>query len=122
MNRDTLARAESPKKTEEVSERSRERKYHGICSTCKKAPICTYPRDPERPVLRCNEFESHGNPSVFEGESILRTSRPPVKSSAELEEDSGTYKGLCKSCLNREICPWAKREGGIWRCEEYRGL
>jgi hypothetical protein len=123
-------RAKSPKKDREVSERSRNKEFSGICSTCKKAPVCTYRRDPERPVLRCNEFESYGKPSVFEskrnsmqrttGNGISRTTGSGVKSSAELEMDSGKYKGLCKSCKNREICTFSKPEGGVWHCEEYR--
>jgi hypothetical protein len=30
---------------------------HGLCSTCIKDATCTFPRDPEQPVLECEEFE-----------------------------------------------------------------
>ncbi|MEO0114965.1 MAG: NAD(P)H-dependent oxidoreductase subunit E [candidate division WOR-3 bacterium] len=32
-------------------------KTAGLCSTCIKAATCTFPRDPNRPVLECEEFE-----------------------------------------------------------------
>ena len=31
--------------------------YGGLCSTCASAPTCTFPRDPARPVLQCEELD-----------------------------------------------------------------
>ncbi len=30
----------------------------GLCRTCDGAPRCTYPRDPEQPILQCEEYDS----------------------------------------------------------------
>ncbi len=100
---------------------SRKTEYRGLCSTCKKALICRYPRDPNRPVMFCDEFEGYTPSQVkITGKNISPLAGSRVKSSAELEKDSGKYKGLCKSCKNREICTFSKPEGGVWHCEEYR--
>ena len=46
----------------------REMKYKkrtGLCLTCAKASTCTFPRDPKRPILECEEFEGEKfNPKV----------------------------------------------------------
>ena len=31
--------------------------YAGLCVTCRWTATCTFPRDPEKPVLQCEEFE-----------------------------------------------------------------
>ena len=37
----------------------------GLCLTCAKASTCTFPRDPKRPILECEEFEGETfNPKV----------------------------------------------------------
>ena len=93
----------------------------GLCSTCNNAASCTLSRDSDRPVLECEEFDSYelllpktvGHPN----------SRPKdVATDVGSEEDVGSdnYIGLCKTCEERESCEFPKREGGVWRCEEYR--
>jgi len=34
----------------------------GLCVNCKNAPDCTYPRSPERPVIRCEEYDCDAAP------------------------------------------------------------
>ena len=97
-------------------------KYSGICSTCKHAPTCTYPRDPKRPVLCCEEFEIEiGEPQrvKFSGKDLLSSGLPSPRSDSD-EDDSARYKGLCSDCENRKSCTYPKPEGGVWHCEEYQ--
>lgn len=89
--------------------------YRGLCSTCKKAPMCTYPRDKDRSVLQCDEFE--GYEYTPEKEMTFAASFMPKRSS--LDKDLGKYKGLCKLCEKRETCTYPKPEGGVWHCDEY---
>jgi hypothetical protein len=86
----------------------------GLCSCCKSFQTCTFPRDPQRPILQCEEFDG------------ILPSRlkmvPPGKTvdtfSAKNEPDP--YRGLCGLCENRETCTYPKPEGGVWHCEEYQ--
>lgn len=100
-------------------------KYRGLCSTCKNASTCTYPRDPERPIFYCCEHEGYKECEGSVSLALLRTGnifpRPPdsVTESHVEERDSGIHKGLCRNCEKREICTFPKSEGGVWHCDEY---
>ena len=91
--------------------------YRGLCSTCEKAPTCTFPRDPRRSVLQCDEFEGYATAPkrVISGGPLPKTR---LKLSPE-EEELGKYRGLCKNCEKRKTCTYPKPEWGVWRCEEY---
>ena len=96
-------------------------KYRGLCSTCANAATCTFPRDPNRPVLHCDEFEGHEMPQFAGG--MGEVSGPRV-GAAEHEaknkdRDAEQYKGLCRNCAKRKTCAFPKSEVGVWRCEEY---
>jgi hypothetical protein len=86
--------------------------YRGLCSTCKNAPECTYPRDPERPVMQCEEFEG-----------VLKISEKPSRTTITFLEErdpkADEVLGLCKMCQRRATCTFPKHEGGVWHCEEY---
>lgn len=100
-------------------------KYSGLCSTCKNASTCTYPRDPERRVHYCCEHEGHEECEGSVSLALLRTgnifSLPPdlVATPPTAERDSGIHRGLCKNCANRETCTFPRPEGGVWHCDEY---
>ena len=92
-------------------------KCRGLCFTCKNALGCTFPKDTQRSVLNCEEFEADARP--------LAKTTGEVKSSATAlvdceDEDSGKFIGLCSNCDNRRSCVFPKPEGGVWHCEEYR--
>jgi len=36
---------------------SKNMRYLGLCSTCKDASSCTFPRNSDKPVFYCEEFE-----------------------------------------------------------------
>jgi len=91
--------------------------YLGLCSTCKNAPGCTFPRDPNEPVLHCEEFYGE-EPSPIESTGKDRS--PPTLSYVAKERESAESVGLCGDCEDRETCMFPKLEGGIWHCEEYR--
>ncbi len=80
-----------------------------LCSNCKNAPTCTFPKDPGRPSLYCEEFEIEELPL----KKIVWT--PPIDS-----KEAAEFKGLCSDCENRKTCGFPKPEGGIWHCEEYQ--
>lgn len=92
-------------------------KYREICSTCKNVPDCTFPKNPLKPVLNCEEFEIDISPSakIAGKEKLLQTASVDAE-----DKDSGEFIGLCSNCDNRRTCTFPKPEGGIWHCEEYR--
>jgi hypothetical protein len=85
-----------------------------LCSNCKNAPSCTFPKDTDRPSLYCEEFEIEELPQ----KKITWT--PPVKSHFTREKDTDGFKGLCGDCENRRTCGFPKLDGGVWHCEEYQ--
>jgi hypothetical protein len=94
--------------------------HRGLCSTCRNEPTCTYPRDSERPVWQCEEFDGEltalrNPPGSSDAPSNRLELRPPAE-----EKHSSKYVGLCLICDNRETCTFPKPEGGVWHCEEYQ--
>jgi hypothetical protein len=88
----------------------------GLCRTCVRAPECTFPRDPKRPVRSCDEFE---------GADASRSERTPRMVAASVfpldgaPERGGTeLKGLCVQCARRHTCTYPKPAGGVWHCDE----
>ena len=92
-------------------------RYPTLCSSCKHASTCTFPKDPERPSFYCEEFELEITPKMYTADGVKQHSKIPE--SAEL---NGTRKfiGLCCDCENRQNCIFPKPEGGIWHCQEYQ--
>lgn len=92
-------------------------KYRSLCSSCKNAEDCNFQKDLQRPALYCEEFEIDTYPSA----KIAGKEKPlPAAPVYAEDEDSGKFIGLCNNCDNRRTCGFAKPEGGIWHCEEYR--
>jgi len=90
--------------------------YSGLCSTCKNASNCTFPRDPRRPSFYCEEFEIE---ITAPGKAAIGdTSRLTESYIGEVETPS-TSIGLCTDCENSQTCIFQKSEGGVWHCEEY---
>lgn len=85
-----------------------------LCSNCKNAPTCTFPKDPNRPSFYCEEFELEELPQ----KKIAWT--PPIDAHFTKEKDTSGFKGLCSDCENYRTCKFPKPEGGIWHCEEYQ--
>ena len=87
-----------------------EKKVHtplGLCSTCKLAATCTFPRQAGRPVRFCDEFE---------GEQKVEAVKPKASTRKVTVND---LKGLCRLCDKFATCTFPKGEGGVWHCEEY---
>lgn len=93
--------------------------YGGLCSTCNKDSLCTFPRDQSRPVMQCEEFDGiiPAPAKKARGESSL--SNDSLDSSHSEAHQPGTHMGLCCNCEKRETCTFPKPESGVWRCEEY---
>ena len=92
-------------------------KYLDLCSTCKNAADCTFPKNRQKPSLYCEEFEIDISPSqkIAGKEKLLQTASVDGE-----DRDSGEFIGLCGNCDNRRTCTFPKPEGGIWHCEEYQ--
>jgi CRISPR/Cas system-associated exonuclease Cas4 (RecB family) len=80
--------------------------HKGLCVNCNLASECTFPRNPDRPVMNCDEFDCTL-------ERLLRKEPEPEV------ETKGNFKGLCVNCALRETCVYPKPEWGVWHCEEY---
>ncbi len=96
---------------------SKRKAFSGLCSTCKDAPVCTFPGIPQTPVWQCEEFAGYENPS---GKSAPIDPENASGFSPHREErNSDRHKGLCVICDGRETCMFPKPPGGVWHCEEY---
>ena len=97
------------------SEPSRNR---GLCFLCKIESTCTFPKDPERLGLYCEEFVPYeSRPMKIKDDKI---SSSPSEGRSESEEETSKYKGLCSNCEIRETCQFPKPIWGVWHCGEYR--
>ncbi len=95
--------------------------YGGICSTCNSAASCAFSGDPDHPVLECEWFDDYQSPPPKAPDK----QRPRLETAVtgEISEegsDSNKFLGLCKTCNERDTCQFAKPEGGVWHCEEFR--
>jgi len=90
--------------------------YPRLCSTCKHASTCTFPRDPQKPSFFCEEFEIESAPAK---RKVEEDKLQPTASFVTAEESSSLI-GLCRDCENRQTCIFPKPEGGVWHCEEYQ--
>ena len=86
-------------------------KFSGLCSCCKNAPYCTFPRNANSPIWHCDEFD---------GFECKTTNRITKNFSPQSKTPNSELLGLCRNCENRNLCQFPKPEGGIWHCEEYR--
>ena len=87
--------------------------YLGLCSTCRHASTCTFPRNGDRPVHFCEEFEVEVNEpaqTVVSHEEKVEQGTPA---------DREKYPGICSTCARRDTCTFPKPEGGVWQCEEF---
>ena len=90
--------------------------YGGLCSTCIHSSGCTFTRDPDRPVMQCEEFEG-----------LLKVPEQILGANSKLKGDKNSkahaedtpLKGLCKLCKKNSTCTYPKPEGGVWHCDEY---
>lgn len=88
--------------------------FRGICSACRNNVGCTFPRDPERPVLQCEEFSPHSSNTNTKVRSMnVRDTLPSV-----YVQNPGVG-GLCKSCINFPSCTYPKSVSGSLFCDEY---
>lgn len=125
---DTLQQPEMQGLEKEGEEKgmSEAKKHRGLCSTCKNASTCTYPRDPNRPVSCCCEHEGYEECEGSVSLALLTTggifgrARDSAAESSTASKDARTDEGLCKNCGNRQTCTFPKPEGGVWHCEEYQ--
>lgn len=89
--------------------------YVDLCTTCNDHTICI--TDSRRPVLFCEQFDDF----TPEPEKALKPVPETRSSKAETDEpEDNKLLGLCINCDFRKTCPLAKKEGGVWHCEEYQ--
>jgi hypothetical protein len=87
----------------------------GLCVNCRHFETCGFSKDPEHPVLFCEEYEVPVIPAmrIADNTDVTKKGKPATKNDIE------KYRGLCMNCEHRETCTYPKPEGGIWHCEEY---
>jgi len=85
----------------------------GLCTTCAHSSSCIYPRNPERPVSFCEEFEGE--------RAVPKLAAAPlaVKPEPREPEQGRPSVGLCAYCERWLTCTYSKTEAGVWHCEEY---
>jgi hypothetical protein len=95
-------------------------KFKGLCVVCEMAETCTFPRNPDEPVLQCEEwrcvvldYAGHG----FVLRSATDAERVPT---GRAEDNEWEQRGLCVTCGRSAICKLPKPEEGIWHCVEYQ--
>ena len=94
-------------------------KYKGLCECCVHAPECTFPRNPDRSVLCCDEFEG-----ITKSAQEQECNEEPAAGSRQGGSDAEpkgapSLKGLCRTCSKADTCTYPKPEGGVWHCDEY---
>ncbi len=86
-----------------------------LCSTCIDHPVCK--SDYRRPIWFCEQYTDF-IPATKKNQNVMPAkTRKSVKI---VEMSDSKFKGLCINCDHRELCPLAKKEGGVWHCEEYQ--
>ena len=101
--------------------------YRGLCATCEHRTTCTYPHPKDRPVLFCEEFEglcdnliaAAGPISPLLRAAQTQTTGVRHEPRIEVRDKPSPYKGLCRTCENRETCTFPKPPDGVWHCEEF---
>jgi len=89
--------------------------FKGLCANCNNAEHCAYARNARKPVQYCEMYDGWSEePTRADLSEVLRPDP------ADLRPELPLSKGLCVNCAHRATCAWAKREGGVWHCEEYR--
>ncbi len=82
-----------------------------VCVNCTHRRTCMYFKNRRYPIVFCEEFQT------AEG---LKTPPRQAKKSPLHETQPDLSLGLCANCENRFHCTYARSEGGVWHCEEYR--
>ncbi|RKX77095.1 MAG: hypothetical protein DRP87_10080 [Spirochaetes bacterium] len=104
------------KRTNRKNNTGKRRELGGLCATCRFASTCIYPSNTIHPVVACEEFETVGEKTGRGGiPAKWRTSAVKRK-----DMNPEGLIGLCVDCEERENCMYARREGGVWHCEEYK--
>jgi hypothetical protein len=94
--------------------------YLGLCATCGKSAHCTYPRDPDRPIRHCEEFQEETEAMMAAARARTEARRGAPRQLPDNEDRSGKFLGLCRNCDNRFHCTFPRSPGGVWHCEEYK--
>ena len=94
-------------------------RFLGICLLCESAPTCVFPRDPNRPLLYCDEFEMAVSVPVRPVSRRMTRKETEAEQGGNPAKGSASCLGLCRLCEGRETCTYPKPEGGVWHCEEY---
>lgn len=92
----------------------------GLCAQCNLASTCTFPRNENRPIVACEEFDGEGKPQKLRLVGALLSS-VDARSGAETSSGANVRheRGLCSTCEKRESCTFPRQDGGVWQCDEF---
>ena len=82
----------------------------GLCRTCRHRLHCTVLAHATKPIMECEQFEVV---------STMPQHVPELSPHVYTAEPDRRFFGLCMNCEHRDTCLFAKRNGGVWHCEEY---
>jgi hypothetical protein len=103
---------------ESISEGQSDPVVDGLCSTCNNKDNCIYRRARGGSAIFCELFD----------DSVRLISIKSAKDGMGKNQNSAgfrssatkRYAGLCEHCADRENCPTAGDNGGVWHCEKYQ--
>jgi hypothetical protein len=82
----------------------------GVCRTCRHKLHCTVLANASKPIIECEQFEVV---------SAVRRPVPELGEQVYSADPDRRFFGLCMNCEHRDTCLFARRNGGVWHCEEY---
>jgi len=88
----------------------------GLCATCDRAGVCTFPNRNGHAVLHCLEFEE----ASMEGESPAPRAWRMTVATGIGEVKPSPAGGLCATCDLKATCTYPRGPQGSLFCEEYR--
>lgn len=95
-------------------------KLTGLCLGCARSEGCTFPRNPQRPISHCDEFEGFPLRLPKVDDKNLKSMVLTMARKQAVNAPVHDSKGICQYCLRNESCTFPKKPGGTWSCDEYQ--
>lgn len=99
--------------------KTKQKQYRGLCEVCINADECTFPRNTQKPVSFCGEFEGYPQRHPKVNDHKIRTMVSAMQRKEAVSEEPEAFEGLCRYCTRAIDCTYPKKPGGVWFCDEY---
>lgn len=88
----------------------------GLCRNCNEAPHCTFPRDPEQPVMQCEEYRCD---APLSKKTAGSNAQRAANSKGTVMPAENERRGLCRTCDNAPHCTYPRSpDRPIIQCNE----